>query len=204
MGLNSNSYTSVTLLGRLHRNPGDSVAWDELVRRYGRKIYLWCRGWNLQDADAQDVTQNVLLEISKKMRTFVYDPSRSFRAWLKTLAHAAWCDFVASRRSQHHGTGDDAVHALLQSISDRDEFALQIEDMYDLELLEAATAQVRMRIQPQTWEIFRRLVYEDHSGADVAAQMNVRIAAVYVAKSRVQKMIKEEIARLEEAPGTES
>ena len=203
MGLAANSRTSVSLIARLHTNPGDRAAWDDFVSRYGRKIFVWCRSWNLQEADAQDVTQNVLLEISKKMRTFVYDPSRSFRAWLKTLAHAAWCDFVAARRSHHQGSGDEAVHALLQSISDRDDFALQLEEMYDLELLETATTQVRMRIQPQTWEIFRRLVYEDQSGTDVAAELNIGISAVYMAKNRVQKMLKEEIARLEQATGAQ-
>jgi RNA polymerase sigma factor (sigma-70 family) len=202
MGPSTGSYTSASLLGRLHQNPGDPGAWKDFVNRYGGKIYLWCRGWNLQDADAQDVTQNVLIEISRKMRTFVYDPSRSFRGWLRTLAHAAWCDCIAARRPQHQGTGGDAVQALLQSIADRDEFTRQMEDMYDQELLEAATIQVRFRIQPETWEIFRRLVYEGISGADVASQMNIRIAAVYMAKSRVQKMLKEEIARLEQTAGT--
>lgn len=197
MGLHLNSQTSVTLLGRLRQNPSDVGAWNEFVRRYGRRIYLWCRNWSLQDADAQDVTQNVLLEIAKKMRSFTYDPSRSFRAWLKTLAHGAWCDFVASRRSRQPGSGDSAVHDLLQAIPAPDDFARQVEEQYDTELLEAATIQVRLRIQPQTWEIFRLLVYEEWSGAGVAALMNVNVATVYMAKSRVQKMLKEEIARLE-------
>jgi RNA polymerase sigma-70 factor (ECF subfamily) len=196
------SFTSPSLIGRLHRNPGDPEAWNDFVRRYGRKIYTWCRYWNLQDADAQDVTQKVLLEISRKMRTFVYDPSRSFRGWLKTLARAAWCDYLAARRAHQQGSGDDAVHALLQSIADRDDFARKIEDMYDLELLEAATIQVRFRINPHTWEIFRRLVYEEHAGVEVAAQMKIRVSAVYMAKSRVQKLLKEEIAKLEQASGS--
>lgn len=192
-----NTSTSITLLGRLHQNPNDPGAWHDFVNRYGRTIYLWCRGWNLQDADAQDVAQNVLLEIARKMRTFTYDPTRSFRAWLKTLAHAAWCDFAASRQSRYQGSGDSAIHTLLQALPSPDEFTRQVEDQYDTELLEAATVRVRMRIQPQTWEVFRLLVYEERSGAEVAARLGLKVAAVYVAKSRVQAMLKEEIAQLE-------
>jgi len=75
------------LLNRLRHAPADPAAWEEFVRRYGPRIHAWCRGWGLQDADAQDVTQDVLLEIARKVRDFHFDPTRSFRAWLKTLAH---------------------------------------------------------------------------------------------------------------------
>ena len=48
-------------------------------RRYGRKIYAWCRRWNLQEADTEDVTQMVLLKLAEKMRSFDYDTNKSFR-----------------------------------------------------------------------------------------------------------------------------
>lgn len=52
-------------------------------------VYRWCRRWHLQDADAEDVTQAVLAKLTGKMGSFEYDPARSFRAWLKTVAHHA-------------------------------------------------------------------------------------------------------------------
>jgi RNA polymerase sigma-70 factor (ECF subfamily) len=198
MGPRSDSRTSVSLLGRLHRHPADSAAWGEFVQRYGRKIYLWCRGWGLQDADAQDVTQNVLMEIAKKMQTFTYDPARSFRGWLRTLAHAAWCDFLASRPARERGSGDSAVLDLLQSVADRDDLAQQLEEQFDSELLEDATVRVRLRVEPRTWEAFRLLAYEERSGAEVAARLNMKVTAVYLAKSRVQRMLQEEIRKLED------
>src|SRR5262249_27845754 len=85
----SDSETSPTLLGRLRLDPSDQASWKTFVQRYGPKIYGWCRGWNLQDADAQDVTQNVLLKLAAKLSTFHYDPAGSFRGWLKTLTHHA-------------------------------------------------------------------------------------------------------------------
>src|SRR5262245_5428098 len=65
--------TSTTLLRRLRLTPADETAWAAFVGRYGGLIYRWCREWGLQPADAEDVTQNVLVELSKQMRSFVYD-----------------------------------------------------------------------------------------------------------------------------------
>ena len=112
------SRTSITLLGRLQSDPDDKEAWSEFVRRYGRIIFRWCRHWNLQEADAEDVTQNVLLRLAQKMPQFVYDPSRSFRAWLKTLTHHAWSDFFqqpakSDARQRRHG--DIASPAIARS-----------------------------------------------------------------------------------------
>ena len=62
--------TSLTLLGRLRRDPKDQAAWSEFVARYGPRILQWCRGWGLQESDAQDVTQDVLLKLNGLMARF--------------------------------------------------------------------------------------------------------------------------------------
>jgi RNA polymerase sigma-70 factor (ECF subfamily) len=193
-----NQRTSATLLGRLGSNPVDSLAWTDFVQHYGRRIYLWCRHWNLQDADAEDVTQNVLLEVARKMRTFVYDPSRSFRAWLKTLTHAAWCDWVERRKRLGQGSGDSQVLDQLHSVEARDDLTRRLEEQYDAELLHEAIARVRLRVEPHTWDAFRLLAFEGFSGAQAAAQLAMKIGTVFVAKSKVQKMLQEEIRRMEQ------
>src|SRR5262249_45723629 len=100
--------TRVTLLARLRQNPTDEAAWDEFVECYGRHIYRWCRQWQLQEADAEDVTQDLFVKLAQKLRTFAYDPSLSFRGWLKTLAHHAWRDFVDGRRPVPAGSSSQA------------------------------------------------------------------------------------------------
>src|SRR5947207_12728770 len=120
MGSTNDSGTRVSLLGRLRRDPTNPVAWEEFVEHYGVRIYGRCRKWNLQEADAQDVTQNVLLKLAEKMRDFQYDASRSFRAWLKTLTHHAWSDFVEGRQRPGLGSGDSRVGALLHSLEARE------------------------------------------------------------------------------------
>src|SRR4051812_45449495 len=98
MAVPHESETRATLLGRLRHDPGDQKAWAEFVTLYGPRLYGWCRRWGLQEADAQDVTQNVLLRLARKMRDFSYDSDKSFRAWLKTLAQRAWSDFLEARK----------------------------------------------------------------------------------------------------------
>ena len=60
----------------------------------------------LQDADAEDVAQEILLKLARKLRDFAYDPKSSFRGWLKTVAHHAWRDFVDGR-SRARPAGDE-------------------------------------------------------------------------------------------------
>lgn len=190
--------TSITLLGRLKQNPGDSQAWSDFVQRYGRIIFGWCRHWGLQEADAEDVTQNVLLHLAEKMPGFVYDPGRSFRAWLKTLTHHAWSDFVSSRqRKAAQGSGETQMLEVLQSVEARADLEKQLDEAFDRELLDEAINRVKQRVAPHTWEAFRLTALEGLSGADAAARIPMQVAQVFVAKRRVQKMLQEEVAKLE-------
>lgn len=189
--------TRVSLLFQLRHNPGDEAGWDVFVERYGRHIYRWCRQWKLQDADAEDVTQNVLLKLNEKMRNFRYDPARSFRGWLKTVAHHTWRDFKDSPRHAPLGAADSGVQQQILSVAARDDLAQHLENAYDLELFEMAKARVRLRVAPHTWEAFRLTVLDGLPVAEVAERVNMQVAMVYVAKSKVQKMLQEEIGKLE-------
>ena len=194
------SQTSSTLLGRLRRDPRDQAAWNDFVARYQPRILDWCRGWGLQESDAQDVTQDVLLKLSRSMATFVYDRSRSFRGWLKTIAHHAWRDLVAERKRAGVGSGDSRMGELLDNIQAGDDLVQQLEEEFRRELLDEAMARVRPRVAPRTWDAFRLTALEGCSGAAAAAQLQMKAAHVYVAKSEVKMMIREEVRRLE---GTE-
>src|SRR5262245_38651139 len=106
MSVGNDSRTRVTLLGRIRADPSDSRTWSEFVDRYGPRLLGWCHGWGLQDADAEDVAQIVLMKLATKLREFEYDRSRSFRAWLKTVAQRTWLDFIEARKKAGQGSGD--------------------------------------------------------------------------------------------------
>lgn len=186
------SLTSASLLGRLRHDPADQQAWREFVLRYGPKIYRWCRQWNLQEADAQDVAQNVLLKLAGKMRGFIYDPSRSFRSWLKTLTHHALSDFIDERRK----AGIQSAQQL-EAVAARDSLVQHLQEEFDRELFEEGMARVQRRVSRHKWEAFRLTAIEALSGADAAAQLQMKVATVFTAKSKVHKLLQQEIQRLE-------
>src|SRR5262249_46392433 len=138
----ADSSTRLSLLGRLRLTPTDQEAWGEFVERYGRRVFVWCRQWGLQEADAEDVTQNVLADLARQMRTFEYQPSGRFRSWLRTIAHRAWCDLLASRKATTTGSGDSAVLDLLHSVEAREDLLEHLDAVCERELLEAAMDQV--------------------------------------------------------------
>jgi RNA polymerase sigma-70 factor (ECF subfamily) len=189
--------TRTSLLSRLRNDPSDRSAWDEFVSRYGPKIHSWCLRWGLQNADADDVTQTVLVQLAAKLRGFVYDPSRSFRGWLKTLTRHAWSDFVADRQRAVAGAGGSGMFEVLHSVAARDDLEKRMEESFDLELLELAAHRVRERVEPHTWEAFQLTALEGLSGAEAAARLGMPVASVFKAKSNLQKMLQEEIAQLE-------
>jgi RNA polymerase sigma factor (sigma-70 family) len=198
MPLESADHTSATLLDRVGLGPGDHVAWARFVDLYGSRIRGWCRRWGLQEADSEDVTQDVLLRLSQKLREFQYDPSRSFRGWLRTMTQHALADFLAQRKRQCSGSGDDAVLEQLQSTQAREDLIDHLKDQFDSEIVALASARARARVEPQTWEAFRLMAYEGLSGDDVAARLGMNRATVFKAKSRILEFIREEIKQLDD------
>jgi RNA polymerase sigma-70 factor (ECF subfamily) len=85
----------------------------------------------------------------------------------------------------------------LQSVEAREDLIQKLEEAFDYELLETAKVQVRLRVAPHTWEAFRLVAMEGRPVAEVAAIVKMQVAMVYVAKSKVQKMLQEEIRKLD-------
>jgi RNA polymerase sigma-70 factor (ECF subfamily) len=196
MNLADNSTTSTTLLLRLQLAPSDHSAWAEFVERYGRRIEGWCRQWGLQNADAEDVAQTVLLKLLRAMESFRYDAGQKFRAWLKTVTHHAWQDWVRSRK-RLVVNGEASLYDALESIAARDDLAAWMEGAYERELLDQAIVRVRPRVHQHTWEAFRLTTYEGLSGAEVASRLGMAITSVYKAKSNVRKLIEAEVDSLD-------
>jgi len=86
---------------------------------------------------------------------------------------------------------------LLLAAEAPDDLARKLAEEYERQLLEEAIAKVRPGVEPNTWEAFRLLAFEGLPGKEAAARLGMKVGAVYVAKSRVQQLLKEEIGRLE-------
>lgn len=193
-----NADTSTSLLRRLRQEPANEVAWRTFVDRYGGLLRGWCRKWGLQEADADDVTQNVMLELSRQMRAFEYDPQQSFRGWLRTITHRSWARFIEARKKHAHSRPAPELESLLTPTA-RDDFLSHLEAESQRELVERAKEVVSLRVQPRTWQAF--LLMTDHHlpAAEVGRRLGMKEATVYVARSKVQRMLRDEVSRLEEA-----
>jgi RNA polymerase sigma factor (sigma-70 family) len=190
----SRSETSVTLLARVALLPPEPDAWNEFVDRYGPRIVKWSRAWGLQAADIDDVTQSVLATLLVRLRRFDYDPSRSFRAFLRKVTNDTVCDVISAR-----GRAGGASRTL-QALAGREaraDLARALEEEFDLELLEKATWMVRSQVEPRTWEAYRLTAEEGLSGIEAAARLGMGAGAVYQAKSAVLRRLHEEVRGLE-------
>src|SRR5262245_33866591 len=186
--------TRISLLARL-RDPGDVEAWRQFVRLYAPVVYRYGRRHGLQDADAADLTQEVLRAVSAHVGRLDYDPARgSFRGWLFTVARHKRCDLRARRLRPGQGSGDSGVRAVPEA-----QPAPEERDAWDHDLREAvfawAVEHVRPAVTPTTWRAFQLTAVEGKSGQEVAAELGLSVAAVYLAKSRVMARIRDQ-ARL--------
>jgi RNA polymerase sigma-70 factor (ECF subfamily) len=180
---------------RLRQFPWNAEAWEEFVDLYRPKIHGWCRAWGLQEADAEDVAQDVIAKLTQKMASFQYDRTRCFRAWLKTITQHALSDLMTSR---DRAIGNGAI-PILRSVEARTDLEQRIEELFDRELLDLAIARVRERVAGATWEAFRLTTFEEYSGAEASKLLGIPVASIFVAKHRVQKILKEELSKLENA-----
>ncbi len=189
------SSTSISLLHRLRADDRDEAAWGQFVDRYGSRIYRWCLHRKLQNSDAEDVTQDVLLRIAKKFGDFDYDPKQSFRGWLRRVTENAVIDLIRKRNNEHKN--GSAVLKLLADEPARAELSEHLNDAYDLELYEMAKSRVQNRVLAKRWSTWQMMAEQGLSGQEVAEKLDVSVGTAYATKNQIQNMVSEEVARLE-------
>lgn len=186
---------------KLRANPKDAAAWETFLHTYGPRIDAWCRRWKLQEADVQDVTQNILLKLAKQFDTFEYNQSLSFRNWIRTVTENALSDFVKAQRRNTVGV---SAPELLTTIEAQTDLLTRLSDSFDLELLAEARARTRESVDPKHWRVFTLMADENVSGAEAAQQEGLSVANAFAIKSRVQKMIRQQIRILDEGGQNEN
>ena len=189
--------TRVTLLLRI-RDADDSDAWRQFVDLYAGVIHGFYRKRGLQDADAADLTQEVLRAIVAGVGRLEYDPARgSFRAWLFTIARNKLRDFLEHRRRRPADSGEGSTTC------ERIEFLAAPEETsdwdrgYEMRLFAWAAEQVRCTVDEKTWQAFRLTAIEGKPGREVADSLGMSVGAVYVAKSRFLARLQREVEQIE-------
>ncbi len=188
--------TPPSLLVRI-RDARDAESWQTFVDLYAPLIYGYCRRRGLQEADAADVSQEVLLQVARSIRGFEYQPERGrFRDWLGAVTRGKvvrWRERQGRAVNGAGGTGDDPLAAVAAPDADPEWAAA-----FNGHVLRAALERTRPHFEPATWRAFELEWLGDRPAAEVARTLGVAVTAVYVAKSRVLKRLREEVLLLAE------
>jgi RNA polymerase sigma factor (sigma-70 family) len=190
--------TSASLLLRL-RDPRDGKAWGEFVDTYAPLVHRFCRKQGLQDADAADITQDVLSRVFRAIPKLEYDPARGgFRKWLFTAVRNRLRDYFDQQRRKSKATGDSKVQQQLAEAPERGGgMELEWDREYRRHLYAAAARAVASEVTAPTWQAFQRTAVEGREPAEVAAELKLSVAAVYLAKSRVMARLRAAVQGLE-------
>ena len=188
--------TRPSLLVRI-RDPRDREAWEQFVEIYAPLVYRMARRRGLQDADAADLTQDVLRSVSGAVGRLDYDRARgTFRSWLYTVTRNALNTFFDAQRRAPRGSGDSAVQDWLEDRPAEDEESAAWDREYQQRVLAYAAEQVRPSFEESTWQAFWQTAVEGVPGKEVAQRLGMTVGAVYIAKSRVLGRIKEHVHQL--------
>ena len=199
--------TRASLLNRL-KDPDDSASWNEFYRMYRDLIYSVARRASLSEQEADEVVQDTLISVARKMPGFTYDASKdSFKGWLLTLtwwrikdqlerrARLAKRDQLHSpRAAEEQGTRTATIERVPDPAGER--LTAVWEEEWDKHLLQIALARIKRQAHPQQYQIYHLHVILGQAPREVAHALNVSTAHVYLAKHRVGSLIKKEIRTL--------
>jgi RNA polymerase sigma factor (sigma-70 family) len=173
------------------RDPRNQQAWEEFHARYAPMIGGWCRQWFPRETD--DMVQEVLLLLVRRLRTFEYEPGKRFRGYLKTVTHRLMADL----KEKEQGRPAVGADGLIEEVEATVDLEARLASEYDLELLENAKETVRGRVEPSTWSAYVETAEQGRKGAEVARQLGMTVGAVHTAKWHVLNLLKQEVAFLE-------
>jgi RNA polymerase sigma-70 factor (ECF subfamily) len=179
--------TAVSLLQRL-RDVHSAGAWEHFVRLYAPLLHYWARRLGLQDEDAADLVQEVLLVLLRKLPEFRYQPGRSFRGWMRTVLMNKWRD------RPHRGPAAPLGSDVQPQAPPADE-ALE-EREYRLYLLGRALRLMADDFELPTWRACWETVVCGRPAAEVAVELGLTVNAVYLAKARVLARLRQDLRGL--------
>lgn len=190
--------TQPSLLIRLG-DKQDTVAWAQFVEVYAPLVYGFARKHGMQDADAADLTQEVMRAVAGAISRLEYDPRRgTFRSWLFTVVRNKFRNYLSNKTRKQMTTGGSSVQELLEAQPDRvDALQEQWDHEYDQRVFSWAVDRVKGSFTDTTWQAFWQVSVEGKNARDVAKNVGISVGAVYIAKSRVLARLKEQIQLLQ-------
>ena len=182
--------TSLTWLGRLTNAP-TGTDWRRLVDAYGPLLAKWLVRTGVPAADCDDLVQETMIVVVRRVKEFDHRGPGAFRAWLRGI--------VANQARKYFRDTPRRILVDLDAIADSDSvLSKQWDREHDEHLAARAMRLVERDFAPQTWRAFQRQVFDGCRPVDVAAELGLSLNAVLLAKSRVLKRVREELRGLVE------
>jgi RNA polymerase sigma-70 factor (ECF subfamily) len=171
----------------------------EFLALYEPFVYRFARRKGFQDADAQDLCQEVFRRVAHAVKGWTPDPERgTFRGWLVRITHNLVLNQLRGARRHVKGTGDSRVLQWLDAQPDGcDEHAAELEQEYRRHLFTLAAEAIEKEFTRSTWEAFWKTSVDGQSPNAVAAELAISKGAVYIAKSRVLARLRQKVQALE-------
>ncbi|HTI73204.1 MAG TPA: sigma-70 family RNA polymerase sigma factor [Candidatus Limnocylindria bacterium] len=187
--------TRQSLLSRL-RDWENHDSWRQFFDTYWRLIYDLARQSGLSEAAAQDVVQETVLAAARQLPEFRYDPKRgSFKAWLRLLTRRRIVD--ALRQQYRHGQHQEPSDSPKDDTDAEHVFEVKWDAEWQSHLASAALDRVKKRANPLHFQVFDLLAVQGWAPSDVAKTLKVNLAQVYLIRSRLRRMVREELETLE-------
>ena len=183
-------------------DPANAREWSRFVQLYEPALMTWLRKRGLQQHDAEDCVQKVLVSVMRSLSTFQDDSApASFRRWLQRVARNEFVNHVRKSAQQPKSYHDSLVWGEIANLaleSNSDQFEKDIEYEYYRHMFRSAAEEVRSTTQPATWAAFWRTVVLGEPTALVALETGLSVGSVYVAKGRVLQRIQRAVQAMEE------
>jgi RNA polymerase sigma-70 factor (ECF subfamily) len=191
--------TRQSLIGLLQQSQGDQAARNQargqFYESYAPVILRWCLGSGLQRADAEEVTQDVVLKLFDAIKSYRPEKGR-FRCWLKTVVHNAVVDTLRRSAQRPRNLDNGRLDQVLSPASLADlERNLDEALPPHFVLAQEVKARVLERISPRAWELFERHKVNGETAAEVARDLGISEGSVYTAANRIVRMWEEETAK---------
>ncbi len=186
---------SSSLLERLYVQ--DPEAWRRLVRLYYPLVHGWGQRAGLQAEDAADVAQEVFRVLARGITRFRREGGQnSFRGWLWGITHRELLAHRRRQKPQGVGAGGSEAQRRLAELPASEELSSEDVQGARQNLVQRALALLRSEFEDRTWQAFWRAAVEEHAPADIATDLGMSVNAVYLARSRVLRRLREEFAEL--------
>ena len=178
--------TSLSLLDRL-QSGNETQSWNRFVRLYTPVIYRWVRSRGIPASDSSDLVQNVFRSIVRGLPRFQRQSAGSFGRWLRTITTNKCRDYLRERKRDRIDLTSEIV------VSDEDNVEAFTERDYQRSLARESLKLMQQEFEYTTWKAAWEHIVSGRSAQDIAAELNMSVNAVYVAKSRVLRRLREEL-----------